>query len=183
MNTTQLQPGQSITFWIQKGWRPGRVLAVIGQEALMEYEMPEGTTSLVFISADTQLTDEHVAKGTHFTRNPYGYERLPLRWLKAIIDNDMEWLGRSQTGPVLAASELLKKRTRGSASDFGWIDYHTRHERTFRGKTICITVEVWGWTILIDGEVLGQLRKGLASLDLAKSLAVGVAITLPKKGS
>lgn len=179
--STQLKPGQELFFYIQKGVRPGRVLAVIDQEALFEYYMPEGTSSLVFIDAEVCLFDGSTIESTNCRRNQYGYERLPLKWLKQMVANNIEWLGASQTGPVMSAKELLEKRSKGNTSQFGWIDYHTRYERTFRKRKICIQTEVWGWTISIDGEVLGHLRKGLASLDLAKSLAIGVAVTLTKK--
>ena len=179
--TTQLKPGQELDFYIQKGFRPGKVLAVIGQDALFEYTMPEGTTSMVFLPVEVVLSDKSTIETTEHRRNPYGYERLPLKWLRQMVDNKIEWIGVSQAGPVLPASDLLERRTSGNASRFGWIDYYTRHEREFRGRQLCVQVEVWGWTIFIDGEILGHLRKGLASLDLAKSLAVSVALGLPEK--
>jgi len=169
--------GQDIRLEIQKGVRPGRVLATIGDQMLVEYEMPEGTTSLTYVEGLDAHDDQ--LQGRRF-RNPYGYERTPVKWLRQMVENQIEWKGLSQAGPVLTAKELLAKRTTGTASPHGWIDYHTRHERTFRGKIICINVEVWGWTILIDGNILGHLRQGLATLALAKSLAVRACV-IPEK--
>lgn len=76
--------GQGITVERNQGDRDGTVLAVDGIEALIEYEMPNGTSALNVIS----LGDK-----------PYravAYTSLPKKWQRLLVANEAEWIGRPQ---------------------------------------------------------------------------------------
>ena len=73
--------------FVNQGWRPASILAVLGEEALLEYEMPAGTTALWIIGR----TDKHAAH-----RRNVSYRTCPIKWLKAIEDSGVPWTGKGQ---------------------------------------------------------------------------------------
>lgn len=70
---------------VNQGWRPADVLAVIGDEALAEYEMPNGTTALSII---------HISDGG---LQGVGYKNLSRKWIKAMHEHGTtDWTGLPQ---------------------------------------------------------------------------------------
>lgn len=100
----QLTPGDHIAIRKRGRLYDARVLAVIGRESLVEYQTGSGLTSLVFGPARCGGVME-----TH-RRNPYGYRKLPLLWLDAMLLAGQEWVGRSRSGPIGDVSVLRSRR-------------------------------------------------------------------------
>lgn len=81
------KPNDSLRVDVNQGMRDAYVLAVIGNEALIEYEMPSGTTALWVIRADRPEP--------HKIRN-VSYRSCPQKWLDAIEEAGTEWEGNGQ---------------------------------------------------------------------------------------
>lgn len=81
----KLKVGDTSEIEVNQGLREAWVLAVIGDEALIEYEMPRGTTALWIVDAYFWGYKRNVS-----------YSNLPTRWLKAMIDEGVEWTHRPQ---------------------------------------------------------------------------------------
>jgi hypothetical protein len=64
--------------FVNQGVRPASIIAVLGDEALLEYEMPRGSTAMWVIPKN-----RHDAP-------------CPKKWLKAIEDTGLPWTGRGQ---------------------------------------------------------------------------------------
>ena len=96
----EFEPHDSLEVWANQAEREGYVLAVIGDEVLLEYEMP-GTTS---------KWANHPAQPTSALRviqciqdRPVGsyktmsYRTVPVRWLNAIREaGTTDWIGMGQ---------------------------------------------------------------------------------------
>ena len=82
----RLQTNDSLEVYINQGRRPAFVLAVLDDMALIEYEMPRGTTTLRLIPTDGNL----------IASKNLSYNAVPRRWLKAIVANNLEWVGNPQ---------------------------------------------------------------------------------------
>jgi len=110
-----------------------RVLAVVEERALVEHVSPSGYSGLSFVSSHEKPVDlgpRNPSALTVFrTRCRYGYEGLPLQWLRAI--GDAQWIGKSRNGPLPSPRELLRQRdedrerpTQGwEKRPEGWIKY------------------------------------------------------------
>ncbi len=83
-----LRPGYTFKLWVNHAERPAHVLAILGREALIEYNMPKGTTSLKLI----EIRNGQIAEGG----KTIPYKRVPNRWLKAIVDGGYDWEGTPQ---------------------------------------------------------------------------------------
>lgn len=101
-----LYPGQMIRIERNKMPRPAHVLAVTVREALVEYFLPRGTTGLVVVSRWA----ESPVNSKLCRRIPYGYMRMPKKWLLAILRAGTSWEGASRSGQVPHPWEVLKKR-------------------------------------------------------------------------
>lgn len=94
------QPGTHLQVYANQGWREARVLAALGDERLVEYEMPKGTTALRIYKLEVDrstLTGTYLPfarADSHYTN--VSYNRLPNKWLKAIVDAGQSWLGQPQ---------------------------------------------------------------------------------------
>lgn len=77
-----VEPGDTVFVPANQATRDGTVLAVIGDEALIEYTMPAGTSSLRIVPAACPKTTKYKS---------VSYLKLPLKWLKAIAE--------AETGP------------------------------------------------------------------------------------
>ncbi len=81
-------PNDSLVLYVNQADREAYVLAVIGDEMLVEYEMPAGSSALVCIS---------VKDGVLGMRRSFAYKSVPKKWIDAIRAADMtEWLGQCQ---------------------------------------------------------------------------------------
>ncbi|HDZ37787.1 MAG TPA: hypothetical protein ENH62_05820 [Marinobacter sp.] len=79
------QPNDAITYWSNRARRDATVLAVIDDEALIEYKMPYGTSAL--IKCNVRFGDLRM-------RTNYSYHKVPRKWLLAILEADMtNWIG------------------------------------------------------------------------------------------
>lgn len=99
----KLYEGENITIHANQGERDAAVLAVLGDEALIEYEMPGGTTALRVVSAhDPDLILRR-----------YAYTDVPLRWLRAMLEVGSDWTGMPQQSHSLAPSvrALYREKT------------------------------------------------------------------------
>jgi hypothetical protein len=72
---------------VNQGKRKAFVLAVLGDEALIEYEMPAGTTALWVINA------HHPHPGC---KRNVAYNSCPKKWLRAMEEAGSVWEGNSQ---------------------------------------------------------------------------------------
>jgi hypothetical protein len=103
-----LQPGQLVYVEANQGTREALVLAVLGDEALLEYEMPKGTTALRLVAA----IPGQALKGAG--GRPYlkvSYAAVPGRWLQAIASQGQRWIGKPQSGGFQLASEKYRLPT------------------------------------------------------------------------
>jgi hypothetical protein len=82
-----LRPGYSCDIYVNHAMRKAYVLAIIGNEALIEYSMPAGTTALKI----AEIRNGEINGGKTIP-----YKNLPLRWLKAIVDSGQSWEGNPQ---------------------------------------------------------------------------------------
>lgn len=82
------KPGDRLQLDVNQGWREAWVLAVIDDEALVEYRMPAGTTAMQIIQNNRR---------SHYGRS-VNYRACPLYWQRAIRAAGREWVGESQTG-------------------------------------------------------------------------------------
>jgi hypothetical protein len=83
------KPGDPIQLFRNQGMREGVVLAVIGDKILVEYEMPNGSTSLNIILQQNADKPEWGGKTV-------AYKSIPRKWLQAIVDAGMDWEGHGQ---------------------------------------------------------------------------------------
>jgi len=81
----KLYPGKVFTIWVNQGYRDATTLAVIGDEALIEYVMPRGTTAL-------RIVDAYIWDGS----KTVSYKNVPRKWLKEIEEAGIPWEGNSQ---------------------------------------------------------------------------------------
>lgn len=77
--------GEAFRMEINHGMRDAIVLAAIGDERLVEYEMPAGSSALRIVHIHDGIPDKNC-----------GYLRLPLRWLRALVEAESEWIGIPQ---------------------------------------------------------------------------------------
>ena len=97
----------ALYIWANQGERPATVLATIGPEALLEYEMPSGRSAL-------RVVCRHYHRGSD-PGEPYknvSYRSLPKCWLLEIIRNGMDWIASPQQVPDLHETprEMLDRR-------------------------------------------------------------------------
>ena len=85
---TAYGPNDSITVYSNQAEREACVLAVIKDQILVEYEMPNGTSALLQMTVDGRNL---------IRRRNVNYNTVPRRWLNAIRRADMtDWLGMGQ---------------------------------------------------------------------------------------
>lgn len=81
------EPMDKLEVNVNQGDRDAYILAVIGDEALLEYEMPSGTTALWVIPAGEPRPG--------CIRN-VSYKRCPQKWLRAMEEAGTQWEGNGQ---------------------------------------------------------------------------------------
>ncbi len=76
-----------------QGMRPADVLAVMGEECIVEYQMPAGTTALRIL---------RTYQGDAGPYRSVSYTACPNKWRKAILKQSGAWAGASQSsGDIL----------------------------------------------------------------------------------
>lgn len=110
-------PGTQFQIWINGDLRAAIVLAVRKGWALIEYEMPNGTTALRLLRLTDKIVEMFIfeRKFIKLTRREYrnlSYYDVTRPWLRAIIKNGMTWKGvpqqkRGRSAPT--PQELLAK--------------------------------------------------------------------------
>jgi hypothetical protein len=81
------RPLDKLEVHVNQGWREAYVLAVLGDEALIEYEMPRGTTAMWIISCHNPQPSCH---------RVVSYRACPKKWRDAIKNAGTQWEGRGQ---------------------------------------------------------------------------------------
>jgi len=91
--------GQEFTTYVNQGDRWAYVLAIVGDEVLIEYEMPGGATAL-------RIYNYHWAV-TSWRR--VAYRKVPKRFLLRICETGHNWTGTLQQngGKRIAIEEVL----------------------------------------------------------------------------
>jgi hypothetical protein len=82
-----LNAGDSLDVWINQGHREALVLGVIGDQMIVEYEMPAGTTAMLVMNRDESGWAKSVS-----------YKTCPKKWIEAIRKGQAGWSGISQSG-------------------------------------------------------------------------------------
>jgi len=82
------EAGDDFSIWINQGFRDAVVLATVGEQMIVEYEMPAGTTALVRMD---NLPCVQSGKSV-------SYRSCPKKWVSAISEQSGEWRGESQQG-------------------------------------------------------------------------------------
>jgi len=85
--------GDDVDVFVNQATREGWVLAVLGDEYILEYTMPKGTTALQIRRVDGGNVKDGKWHGSY--RN-VSYKALPTRWLQAIVDAGSVWEGKAQ---------------------------------------------------------------------------------------
>lgn len=88
-----IEAGDPVDVFVNQGTREGWVLAVVGDEYLLEYTMPNGTTAL-----QIRRLDGASYPGRSGVYRSVSYGAVPFKWLKAIVDGGFVWEGRGQGG-------------------------------------------------------------------------------------
>lgn len=91
-----MKPGDTFLVNVNQGDREAMVLAVIGDQALVEYAMPAGTTAL-----------QIVTKGREQVGRSVSYPSVPTKWLRAIVEEGCEWEGSPQGGKKIPTAEAM----------------------------------------------------------------------------
>lgn len=86
IESMELAPGESLEIYANQGQREATVIAAIGDERLIEYEMPKGSTALRIINVNDP--DGHY--------KTVSYRAVPRVWLEAIVAAGIGWQGRQQ---------------------------------------------------------------------------------------
>ncbi len=88
-----LEIGDYFYIRINQGDRHAEVLAVIGDQALIEYYMPNGTTALRVIDRRDPHGTEYEPRGK---RGNVSYFRLPKKWSRAMEEAGSTWYANPQ---------------------------------------------------------------------------------------
>lgn len=95
------KPGDTFMINVNQGDRKALVLAIIGNQALIEYVMPAGSTALQIVTDGREQVGRSVS-----------YPAVAAKWLRAIVDSGLEWEGNPQRGKKIpSAEEMLFQRT------------------------------------------------------------------------
>lgn len=81
------EPLDHLEVYVNQGKRAAVVLAVVDNEALIEYEMPAGTTALWIIDRGQPYPG---------CKRNVSYKNCPQKWLDAIREAGTEWIGNHQ---------------------------------------------------------------------------------------
>jgi len=68
--------------FVNQGWRDADELAHIGDQILVEYEMPNGSTAL------------RIYEGKKW--KPLSYRRIPRKWATELRENEIRLIGQPQ---------------------------------------------------------------------------------------
>lgn len=113
-----LRAGHYFLLHVNHAFRDARILAILGDEALIEYTMPNGTTTLNILNVvdfTGQKREKVIGPGKSIA-----YRSVPIRWLKTIVEDGYEWEGNPQTkrgkyADVPSAEDLLRHKNKRKA--------------------------------------------------------------------
>ncbi len=94
-----LEPNEAVLIYVNQAEREGYVLAVLGTEALIEYEMPKGTTALRIVPVDNI---------DHYPYKTPSYLTLASKWILAM--NEQGTLENLIGNPQGGGQRWLTKR-------------------------------------------------------------------------
>jgi hypothetical protein len=92
------EAGDCLSDWCNQASRTATVLAVLGEEILIEVEMP-GTTAVYGRHgprATSFIVQYNVRLGERRDRKSISYNACPKRWLAEMRKNGMDWIGMGQ---------------------------------------------------------------------------------------
>lgn len=87
-NIVRLEVGDSVNVTRNQGLREATVLAILGEEVLVEYEMPHQTTAL------SLMTLSSLEKDGWYTS--VSYRKLSRRWLLRLVQTGTGWIAQPQ---------------------------------------------------------------------------------------
>jgi hypothetical protein len=88
--SADLKAGELLQVWVNQGLRDAIVLGVHEDKAIVEYEMPAGTTAMIVVPRD----------GSENWGKSVSYRTCPKYWVRAIRKGLNNWDGHSQTGTI-----------------------------------------------------------------------------------
>ena len=100
----ELTPGKVIEVYANQGMRPATILAIHEDDALVEYEMPNGTSVLRIVPR--KFEDPYCGKRV-------AHMGVPTYWLEIMVAEEAEWIGNPQQRggvKVPQPKELLESR-------------------------------------------------------------------------
>jgi hypothetical protein len=108
------QPGAHVKVTVNQGQRPAKILARLGDNVLLEYTMPAGTTGLLVMDAapDGSLKPSKA--------DAPSYRTCPKKWLQAIQAAGQEWDGTAQRGNVSFTDALDRAGLTPKKGPDGW---------------------------------------------------------------
>ena len=98
--------GDKLHVLANNGSRPCAVLARDAVRALIEYELPNGTTRLCWVPTSTihQKVLTRIAGA-----RPLRYTSVPMEWLRRIRDGKVRWKGLSFRGKMPTVVQMIAK--------------------------------------------------------------------------
>ena len=101
---TTLRIGRCYKMLVNQGWRETDVLGIIEEEgkAIVEYIMPNGSTSLRIIPLEVDLETYGGMVLCPWEYKNVSYFRLPKKWLRAICWAGSYWYGEPQQSSRIA---------------------------------------------------------------------------------
>jgi len=87
--------GLAYQLWVNQGWREAAVLAILDKEALLEYQMPNGSTSLRIVPKCSDLNGT-IETATCKAWRSVSYWRVPRKWLRELAETGEPWIGTPQ---------------------------------------------------------------------------------------
>lgn len=119
-----LKANESFDLYVNQRDREAVVLAVIDNEAIAEYEMPNGRSYLTILKLDENgepiQTEQSIwthnqthwsgrdrqALQNDYIRKSVSYEACPVRWIVAMVNQGTEWLGGAHDTFKVSRNEL-----------------------------------------------------------------------------
>jgi hypothetical protein len=105
--------GQRFTLWANQGERTAYVLAFLGDEVLIEYSMPRGTSALRIVNRDEPGGGRNMS-----------YFQVPVKWLREMAETGVEWIGCPQQSNKWAPSVAQAYEERRKTSTYRREELH-----------------------------------------------------------
>jgi len=101
-----------LSIWSNQAHRDATVLAVDGNELILEYEMPAGSTALL----------SYLVRNGELTRmRNHSYKGCPKRWIRLIRAGGMNWTGQCQRNGRVPLPDLAVEKPKPVQADEGYL--------------------------------------------------------------